>query len=378
VGSFARNLRWWSQSRLASATAKLKLPPTDVTPSGPTNLEPALESIATQITSTNPTEVIVISDADTSIANPDRLAEVLTAKHARLHLLVTARGTGETVRAIAVKTGGQVLEQPDSKLWAGSSRQLARTGSAQPINRSDVTANYIRDLGLSNKNINLWNRTWLKTDATLLASARVGEAAIPMAAWWRVGAGQVIAVAFSPTAEEIETFTRRIQQQPRDPRFTLTVNSGPKFTVTLHAVDGQNYLNGLDVELTLGNQFPATMPQTAPGRYEISLGASRQPTFGSIRVGETIVERFAVAGRYPPEFDQTGNDREAMRRLAGLTGGAVIEPDSRGPIEFVRPRRLFNLTGILAGLGAFAIASGLLVWRNRRFVTQASHPFWGF
>jgi hypothetical protein len=78
-----------------------------------------------------------------------------------------------------------------------------------------------------------------------------------------------------------------------------------------------------------------------------------------------VLERVAVAGRYAPEYDAIGNDRAALRALADRTGGRVIEPGMRGPIDFRWPPRDVDLTPWLAAAGALMVALGLIWWRAR-------------
>jgi hypothetical protein len=105
------------------------------------------------------------------------------------------------------------------------------------------------------------------------------------------------------------------------------------------------------------------MPQTAPGRYELVVPAPSSPTFCAVRLNGRVIDRFAVAGRYWPEFEHIGNDRPAMDALARATGGAVIEPSQTTPIDFRWPTRPVSLSAYLAAAGAICLVAGLLRWR---------------
>jgi hypothetical protein len=163
-----------------------------------------------------------------------------------------------------------------------------------------------------------------------------------------------------------------VEAAPRDPRFTVEWNTGSTLRVTVEAVDGDRFLNGEPIRLTLssadegGGKEPVDrpIPQTAPGRYELSVDSPTEPAFAAVRLGRRLIDQIALAGRYPPEFDAIGNDRAALSRLASLSGGRVIEPSERKPIDIQLPVRRRSLASISAIAGAVLIVSGLLRWRR--------------
>ncbi|MGB7158580.1 MAG: hypothetical protein WBD40_10975, partial [Tepidisphaeraceae bacterium] len=158
------------------------------------------------------------------------------------------------------------------------------------------------------------------------------------------------------------------QRPPRDPRLRVTWRSGPKLVVEIDASDGATLLNGLSPTLSLftptGEAQTHAVPQTGPGRYTLALDAPRSPRLATIGESGRILDRFAVAGRYPAEFDAIGNDREAMAALATRTGGRVIEPGDRTAIRFVAPDTTVSVMSYLAFAGGVLIALGLVVWRQ--------------
>jgi hypothetical protein len=77
AGSFAAELTWWSTGRTARETAGRPLPPADIVPNGPTNLAAALRRVAREVDGKLPTELLVVSDADVTIDQPDALARDL-------------------------------------------------------------------------------------------------------------------------------------------------------------------------------------------------------------------------------------------------------------------------------------------------------------
>ena len=95
----------------------------------------------------------------------------------------------------------------------------------------------------------------------------------------------------------------------------------------------------------------------------MALPAPSRATFATVRLSGRVIDRFAVAGRYPPEAEAIGNNRPAMDALARATGGAVIEPSHTAPLDFRWPTRAISLTAYLAAAGAALIVAGLLRWR---------------
>ncbi|MDB5299994.1 MAG: hypothetical protein JWO87_1657, partial [Phycisphaerales bacterium] len=189
---------------------------------------------------------------------------------------------------------------------------------------------------------------------------------------WNVGEGRVLALAFDPGPSLADALAQSAGRPPRDPRYRVTWETGPRLHVTVNALDGPRYLNGEKIELDLSEKSESAsaaksiaVPQTEPGRYELSLPAPRSPTFAAVRVAGRLMDRIAVAGRYAPEFDAVGSDPEAMEKLARRTGGQVVPSRQTWPIDFKWPRRPAPLTPVLAMIGAALIAWGLVTWKLR-------------
>jgi hypothetical protein len=184
-----------------------------------------------------------------------------------------------------------------------------------------------------------------------------------MAAFWRAGSGCVAAVAFATPGNVAEALAHLIAQPPRDPRFSTQWDAGPTLRLMVDAVDKDQFLNELHltVQITGDSGMQShEVAQTAPGRYEMSMPAPRQPVILTVRDQQRVIDRIAVAGRYAPEFDALGNDHDAMRRLANRAGGAVVWPGDHHPIDFHWPRRQTSLTSWLCAAGAACIAAALL------------------
>jgi hypothetical protein len=216
----------------------------------------------------------------------------------------------------------------------------------------------------------VWNRTWPKSGITPLAEATgPGGERLTFAGRWNVGDGRAAAAAFAAPAEVATALARTVERPPRDPRLRVTWDAGSKLRVTVDAVDATTYLNGLKLTIELDDGSGTAgrsiaLPQTGPGRHELSLDAPRRPTLARLRQDGGLLDARALAGRYAPEFDAVGNDRAGLAALARRTGGGVIEPNTTGRLrDLNRPRRRVPLVPFLATAGAVLVAAGLVRWR---------------
>jgi hypothetical protein len=373
VGSFAAELTWWSDGKAARETAARSWPPAGLSPNGPTNLAAALERIAREADGAMAGELLVVSDADTTIDHPDELAARLKAKRIRLHLLAIGDGRGlETLRGMTAATGGTLRRELEPRKWAGEVRQMLAAAWPKRLIESAVNVRFAGDLAplLSGRAVAPWNRTWLKKDATELGGATYEGESVPLVGRWAVGNGEVIACGFAPTSAEVEAMAQRIARPPRDPQFTVTWDAGPGLVVRVDAGDGGRYLNGLALRLEVAEAegdasrgMMQEVPQVAPGRYEIALPAPRAASFATLRHEGRVIDRVAVAGRYAPEFDAVGNDYAALRTLAERTGGRLIDRAWTKAIDFPFPRRELTLGPWLALAAAAVVGLGLVRWR---------------
>jgi hypothetical protein len=373
VGSFSDTLHWWVEGKPVREAAATPLPPADAYPHGPTNLQPALESIARSTDGKMPVQLLVLSDFDTQIIGAPELAALLKSKNIHLHLLAIGEGTAlPALRQVAAATGGSVLTQLDPARWASATRELAHAAGAKLLRQDPVRVAFNSAAShIAPQTAAPWNRVWLKPSATSLAEARVGDETIPMAAEWNLGEGRVLAAAFSPRSEVVEALARTVAKPPRDPRFHVSWQSGPMLRLVIDAIDGRQYLNGQVLNLELLGLMRA-VPQIAPGRYELAIESPGSPTIATLRAGGRVLERIALAGRYAPEFDAIGNDLAAMHELARRSGGAVIPPDQSKAIDIRWPTRHVSVASEMAILGAICIAMGLIAWRRWRALQVAN------
>ena len=380
VGGFAGDVRWWVSSAPLVEAASRSFPPPGARPSGPTELGRALETAAATDAGGLAREVVLLTDGNAPLPNAEALGRAVRDRNTRVHLLAIGDGgIGlEALRRLVEQTGGTFLHEADPSRWASSVAELTRAATPDLLVSSPTTVRFLNELAkLPGREIRSWNRTWLKSDATRMAEAGGSGAdqqgkPSPIVAQWQVGEGRVLAAAFPATEDEVEAFAALVARPPRDPRLRVNWVTGRRVRVTVDAAEGDECLNGLQmaVELFDANSSGLAGPvqtvgvqQAAPGRYSASFDAPSAPAVATLRVGGRAVERIALAGRYPPEFDRIGNDRATMRELAGRTGGRVIEPGDNTPLSLPSPRREVPLTSPAAAIGAVLVAIGLVRWR---------------
>ena len=362
IGSFSDSLTWWTTGKSVRETLNASLPPTGTGPHGPTNLEDALLEVARSTDGALPTQLLLMTDAEAEIKDPASLVLALHQKKIHLHVLAIGQGSAlPALRIILGGTGGTMVTQFDPAKWSDAIQTLMPLARTKLLGRDALAVNFVGELSTTPAaDFSPWNRTWMKSSATLLGEGKDGEERVPAAAFWHVGEGRVLACAFDPGQAMAESVTRVVSGPPRRPaisrdlgcRRPLARNSG-------RALDGTTCLNGQRLVLDLAGLADTSsasstyaIPQTGPGRYELDLPAPRTPALATVRVDGDWIDRIAVAGRYAPEFDAIGNDHDAMRQLASQTGGQVIPTRQTWPIDFHWPARLVPLGSILATFGA--------------------------
>ena len=369
IGSFARDLRWWSSGRSARETALLSLPPPDVRPTGPTNLQAALQHIIAEEGGGMPRELLLLSDTDADVDAP-ALLDGLRAARIRLHVLAIGRGRGlAALSQLADATGGRIMEALEPATWMKATLELFQRAAPAHVQRGELEIRLrgpLAPLGL--RRADLWNRTWLKSDATAAGEAATPDGDVVMAAVWNFGSGQVLAAAFPADSADVLSMSGIVARPPRDPRLRVTFDAAALLKVTVDAIDGQQYLNGLELRLqVLGaddtSREELLLTQVAPGRYEAVLPAPRRPAFATLWHEQRVVDQAAIAGRYAPEFDEVGTDADALRELAARSGGVVVAPSDAGPIDCRWPLAAVALRSVLAALAGAMIGLALVWWQ---------------
>jgi hypothetical protein len=362
IGSFAESLKWWSTGKSAVDTRSVPFPPANASPNGPTNLVAALSSVANTDDGSMPSQLVLMTDADADLPNPVELAAALNAKKIHLHLLAIGNGSAlPALRSISSLTGGSVIQQLNPKQWVAAATLLLRSALPDRYQHRPVK------ISPSHVSISDWNQTWLKSTATELEKSSES----PMLAKWQVGLGKVAAIAYPADASRVQSIADQIATASNDPRFKITWNTGLKLKVEVTAIDRDHFLNREPIHLEMldpriGDPTPAIIPlqQTAPGQYVSTIPAPRSSQLVTIRDGTKILKQFAIAGRYPPEFDAIGNNRQNLRTLAERTGGSVINPGPVQPIQFHWPVRQTPLLSEFAFAGFVMIGLGL-IWNRR-------------
>ena len=372
VGSFAKDLNWWSQGKTVRQTQAIPLPPAGVFPHGPTNLQQALSAIAQEPAGDVPRPLLLLTDADVQIDDPYALAAQLKAHHVQIHLLAIGNGSGlATLLEMVRATGGTSVSQFDPHQWVRGAKELLQFATPKLLENQPISVQFSGDFAaMGKRTVSLWNRTWLQNNATPVATGVGKNEAPSLGATWRLGQGQVAALAFGADATALQPIIPKLARPPADPNFKVTWTTGPRLAVKVEAFDGRQYINSAHLELEEtssleGGQSAAriTIPQTGPGQYEVSVEAPRQPLIATVRYNGEVLSRIAIAGRYAPEFDAIGNNHETMTRLAAHTGGQVILPSQRSPIDFRWRRKTVSLGSVLAALGAMLIGLGLVRWK---------------
>jgi hypothetical protein len=299
------------------------------------------------------------------------LAESCKTNRVRLHLLATAEvSLDNPVRQLVEATGGTVVTEPNPQRWSDAARELYGKASQSHFVNERVEVNLTGPLAsLRPIELSQWNHVWTKDATTPLAVAATSDGDVALAALWNLGAGRAAAAGFSDESVH-GALVELVESPARDPRFEVWLGARDRLRVTIDALAGDRFLNELPLTLELRDASdPARastrvpIPQVAPGRYELLGPAPRTPAIAIVRNGNEVLERHAIAGRYPPEFDAIGLNRSAVEELASRTGGRVVDPSDKRPIDFPRKDRWIDITAPLAATGALLVALGLIHWR---------------
>ncbi|MGA2499426.1 MAG: vWA domain-containing protein [Tepidisphaeraceae bacterium] len=366
LASFSERVTFWSRARSARETATLALPA--IQPSGPTNLESGLRDVIDRADAGMPAELLLLSDTDAPIEQPELLREAMLKKRIRLHVLVLGpNGRGEAaLRDIAKATGGAVVAELDPAHWADAARKLFQQASAERLVAVPAKLRMVTTIdGFAETPPVPWNRTWLKRDATVLAE-NDSPAHEPLIARWRLGAGQVVAAAYATS--QADRLAKLVATPPRDPRYKVVWKTGSAAGVYIEAAESGRAMNGLNLVVEFTNaagRVVSKQPvaQTAPGYYEAAMEPPREPMFATVRLDARLLGRVALPARYASEFDAIGIDADSLKQLTARSGGAMIPPAQVSSIRFDAPVEPVPLGAWFAAVGGVCMAAGLARWR---------------
>jgi hypothetical protein len=381
VAGFAADVQWWWRDRVAGEARAEALPPAGARPSGATELARALEAATAVGGKGPPVELVALTDANAPVPDPEALARLMASNKVRLHLLALGDESAEglaPLRRVVEATDGTLLREDAPAAWAEAVRRLTRSATPDLLVKEPGKVTFIGALSGAPPRAAAppWNRTWLKPGAEALgAVAAAGTEPSVAASYWQAGEGRVAAAAFGASPAEAEPLARLVERPPRDARLRVSWDCGEQLRVTINAAGGSGAatpLNGLPLTLELADasgdplRAPTAalpVPQTGPGRYDLSADAPVVPVVATLRNGGRVVERVAVAGRYAPEFEAVGNDRLSMRDLARRTGGSVVGASQTAPLRVPRGDTTTALSPVLAAAAAAFIALALVRWR---------------
>jgi hypothetical protein len=287
----------------------------------------------------------------------------LRATASTLNVLAIGDGPASaSLAAIARASGGFVLSEADPARWSQAAMQLLRAAQPSHLEPSPARGTFAGVLAsLGRIEASPWNRTWARSEATVVAANESGGE--PLAAYWSAGSGRVVAYAFAAAPAIVEQTAGMLARPPRDERFAVRwIDDAGGSRVVVDAIESGQSMNGVSLSLGIGEQS-RPLEQTGPGRYEAWIEPSQAPAIAVVAHAGQVIDRRALAARYAPEFAAIGNDYTAMRELAARTGGAVVNPAMKGPLVLPRETRAVALTPWLAMLAGAMIAATLVAWR---------------
>ncbi len=375
-------------------------------PSGPTHLDTALETAASELRESDAAlkHVIVFSDGFTDRVHLNQMAaqaEELAEEGITVSVVATGEGAAEDLRPIAEAGNGRFypgrnLDQiPDLIVQetVAASRSFVNEGEFLPT----ITSNAATVRNLETSPI---IDGYIATSAKPLARVdlRIGPDNDPLLASWQTGLGRVT----SWTADAGERWTQRWNGWDGAPDFWAAVvketfpsaTDGAGLEVTITGDQMSIRLEGADTwdddalarvrintptgegqEVVLerldGTTYAATVAVDEAGVYAVG---------GSVEVGEEVAwSGVGLSTRsYAAEYAPSEVDVAGLERLAGLTGGR-INPAPTDVFEragTIGGRRWYDLARILLWFALLAwplaVAVSRLSWRSGILAIPAS------
>lgn len=365
VGLFSRSLQNLAQALSPAQAVAVLEKVLDHPPSGPTGLEAALISLASNPSSV-PTKLLLLTDADVSIQSPAELKDALIRSEIHLFVLATSSThVDESLRQLIEQTGGQLIQQSDSSLWQADLQLLLNTarGNDRIDPQTVTTSGELAGISVSFTHL---FRAFIRSQAETLISIPDH----PIAATWQVGLGRVTAVAGLTDPSTQRLLAARLKRPPADPRFSVRWETD---RVVFLASDSHNPLNGLLPQL-IDDSEVRTIPQTAPGRYQIDISRSALPRLLRVQLQNRVIDARVYAGTYAREFQEIGNDRQALEKLAERTGGQIIAPGSTVP-AIPRPLERRPVAVYLCAIAVILLAAATVLLRDPLLTDRIMHAY---
>ena len=367
IGSFSDRIVWWSEGKKAGDTIWAG---GNVRPHGPTNLTGVLDELAKNRADGLPGQLLLMTDGQAPPPDGEKLVELFHKIDLHLHVLAIGQGEAMAVlRDVARRTGGSVVEQLDPQKWVRSAEEMLRGAMGQAVFREPVKMQWSGPGKWAMESIALWNRTWLKTGASLWGMTRHSGEEIPLVAQWQAGLGKVAAISFAADGQDVATLALQAAQRPKDPRWKVQWTLGPQLGVLVEST-GDPILNEAPLVLRIVSQDGQTVdqhkliPQTGPGQYELKMDRPRSAVFAGVQLGEQILDQRALAVTYAPEFAAIGNNHANLNELVNRSGGRLIEPGIHQRLDLNRPSRLIDLRSVTAFIGSMLILGAAIGWRK--------------
>jgi len=370
-----------------------------VRPAGSTRVTPALAEALKAPTPRGLTPmVLVLSDLETETFDPGGWARRLKAGRVRLAVVAVGRAPPTAPAATAPAAPpplARLTERLGADAWyvrrdrlAGLARvfaDLVRRGRGSVLQEGPQAVRVVGPLfGTELEALGDLDGVILSAargPAEVLARTAAGD---PLLARRRAGLGRTVALAApldgghnrawraSPaTAKLLPSAVRWTARPEGDPRFHADLRrQDATLVIAVRAGEPGEPLNGLSLTAAClpageaGGEGALTVPldQVAPGRYRGEASCpSGAPAAVMVRGADgSAVWRGSAAATYPREYRRLGADREALRRLAELTGGRVVAADRlAGALTAATARRM---TELWPWLIAFAAAIVLAEW----------------
>lgn len=385
VIAFGDDAQWVSEIRPFADKRAVLAQIDRLSPSGRTNMYPALEKayLALREADADRKHVILLTDGLSAPGDFDAVAKAMAAAGITISTIAVGADADQVVlRDIAGAAGGRHYQCDNAQqlpdIFADEVAQATKSVLKEGVFLPHVISpspKLVSTAMHSAPALSGYVQTSPKPTAELVLATDTGD---PLLAWWRYGRGVV--VVFTSDAKTrwagqwtewpgYEDFWRRLarhaMREPTPTGFALSVRPQlGQSRVTLDATDlSGGYRNGLVCRLKIHGAgevtAEVTMRQIAPGRYVALIDT---PRAGDYTLECVISDEAGVLDRinrglsvdYSPELQSAATNVDLLKAVAEISGGKfaiasadVFTPDGRVAL---RPARLWSGLLILAAL----------------------------